>query len=112
MLERFTELQKDYIQSQYLAKRSEFLRGRGNDVATINAETIRLFNSKWSNINTRLSMVPGKEILKELRHEIDVLYGVSLTDIKIIDEFRYEEISEDLIKLVKSLEQVGHQKIN
>ena len=110
ILERITASKKDYIQSQYLAKRSEFLRDRGQDVATINAETIRQFNVKWSDINTRLSIVPGKDVLRDLRSEIDGLYGVSLTDIKIIDEFRGEEIPEDFICLINSLEQIRCQQ--
>jgi len=104
ILERITTANKDYIQSQYLAKRSEFLRKRKQDVATINAETIRIFNEKWNDINTRLSVVPGKDTLRELRREIERLYGVTMTDIRIIDEFRIEEISEDFKALIETLE--------
>lgn len=109
ILERVTETNKNYIQSQYLAKRSEFLRNRKQDVATINAETIKMFNENWSDINSRLSIVPGKDILRGLRSEIDRLYSVNLTDIKIIDEFCYAEIPEDFIALIESLEQMRRQ---
>lgn len=109
ILERITTSNKDYIQSQYLAKRSEFLRKRKKDVATINAETIRDFNKKWSDISVRISIVPGKDTLRELRSEVERIYGVTLTDIRIIDEFNVEEIPEDLMSLIVSLEQVRVQ---
>lgn len=112
ILERVTSENKDYAQSQYLAKRSEFLRNRGRDVATINAETIRKFNEKWSDITVRLTIVPGKDTLRGLRSEIDRIYGVNLTDIKIIDEFTIEEIPEDFIALINNLEQVRVQQNN
>lgn len=109
ILSRVTATYKDYIQSQHLAKRSEYLRTRGQDVATINAETIRVFNEKWSDINSRLCIVPGKNTLRDLRNEVDMLYSVNLTDIKIIDEFRRDEIPEDLIGLIGSLERIRNQ---
>ncbi len=110
IIDRITELNKGNIQSQYLAKRSEYLRNRGHDVATINAETISIFNEKWSDINTRLSIVPGKNTLRELRSQIDCLYKVSLTDIRIIDEFKPDEIHQDLKDLIVSLEQIRCQQ--
>jgi len=102
---RITEEKKSFIQSQYLAKRSEYLRDRGTDVATINAETLGIFNEKWSDLSQRLTIVPGKEILKELRSEINDLYSVTLTDIRIIDEFRREEIPQDFLSLLNGLEE-------
>lgn len=112
ILIRITEERKNDYQSQYLAKRSEFLRNRGKDVATINAATLRDFNLKWNVLDVRLTIVSGKEILKALRTEIEALYGVNLTDIKIIDEFKKDEIPIDLISLINSLEAIRTQKRN
>ncbi len=109
ILHRVTAPIKADMQGQYLAKRTEFLRYTGKDPATINAETLGLFESKWSSLESRMELVPGKEILKNLRSEVESLYHVNLTDIKIIDEFRAEEIPEDLCSLINSLEAFRRQ---
>ena len=97
------------MQGQYLAKRTNYLRHSGRDPATINSETLGLFESKWGSLESRMELVPGKEILKKLRTEVETLYHVNLTDIKIIDEFRAEEIPEDLRRLISSLETFRQQ---
>ncbi|WP_394699274.1 ATP-dependent endonuclease [uncultured Desulfobacter sp.] len=109
ILDNITSKKKESTQSQYLAKRSEFLRERKADVATINAETLRNFNKIWENLDQRLSIVPGKETLRELRSEVDNIYGVNLTDIKIIDEFEKDEVPEDLVELIENLERIRVQ---
>lgn len=48
--------------------------------------------------------MPGKQILRMLRDEVQRLYCVNLTDIKIIDEFMRNEIPSDLIILIENLE--------
>jgi hypothetical protein len=111
ILHRITTPIKAEIQGQYLAKRTDYLRNTGKDPASINAETLDLFESKWSFLGSRMELVPGKKILKKLRSEIESLYHVNLTDIKIIDEFRIEEIPEDLRILVNSLETFRKQVI-
>lgn len=104
-----TEETKSMLQSQYLARRSEFLRDRGIDVATINQETIKNFENKWSALSTRLEIVSGKEILRKLRNRVDEMYGISLSDIRIIDEFRREEIPSDLVELSEHLDRIRQQ---
>ena len=104
ILDRLTQPIKSGLQGQYLAKRTEFLRHLGKDPATINAETIELFEQKWIELQSRMCLVPGKMILKGLRTEIDALYHVNLTDIKIIDEFKIEEIPTNLQELIGKLE--------
>ena len=109
IIQSLTEGRKSNIQSQYMARRSEYLRGRGIDVATINAESLRIFEEKWQNIETRLEIIPGKEILHDLRKRVDDLYGTTLTDIRIIDEFKIEEIPPDLKVLLEKLNETRQQ---
>lgn len=66
ILERITTPVKSEVQGQYLAKRTEYLRRYGRDPATINAETLELFDSQWKTIESRLELVPGKSTIKKL----------------------------------------------
>jgi len=51
-----------------------------------------------------MTIVPGKEVLKALREHLQKVYGVSLTDSKIIDAFHKDEIPGDITQLVNELE--------
>ena len=104
ILFRITEQEKTSFQSQYIAKRNEFLRSTGKDSATITSETINRFEEKWMNLDSRMEIVSGKQILRMLRDEVQRLYSVNLTDIKIVDEFTLHEIPSDLSRLIQKLE--------
>jgi hypothetical protein len=104
ILERITDQEKVKVQSQYIAKRIEFLKGTGRDSATITVETMRQFEEKWKTLDARMEAIPGKKILKMLREEVQKLYGTGLTDVKIVDEFKSHEVPKDLISLIKRLE--------
>ncbi|NJN57294.1 MAG: hypothetical protein HC879_07205 [Leptolyngbyaceae cyanobacterium SL_5_9] len=104
ILDRITEQEKTNIQAQYIARRSDFLKKTGKDAATITTETIHWFDRKWKELDGRMEIVPGKQILRMLRDEVQKLYCVNLTDIRIIDEFICKEVPDDLAILIKNLE--------
>ncbi len=104
ILKRITENEKTNIQAQYIARRNDFLKGTSKDTATITTETIIRFEAKWKNLDERMEIVPGKQILRMLRDEVQKLYSINLTDIKIVDEFTRAEIPDNLAVLIERLE--------
>ncbi|BCB05154.1 ATP-dependent nuclease [Bacillus sp. KH172YL63] len=105
ILDRMSSKLSSSTQAQYIAKRNQYLTKKTNkDPATITTETINNFNNKWSDLNSRMEIVPGKELLKLIREEVQKIYRVSLTDFRIIDEFKREELPKDLVDLLKSIE--------
>lgn len=104
ILELITSRMRQDVLGQYLARRSEFLQHTGRDIATINAETLEWFETKWSNLATRMEIVRGKEVLRELRQHLQDAYQVNLTDVRIIDEFRLNEVPTDLVALLRGLD--------
>lgn len=104
ILDRITEQEKTDIQAQYIARRSDFLKKTGKDAATITMETIRWFDKRWKELDRRMEIVPGKQILRMLRDEVQKLYCVNLTDIRIIDEFTGKEVPDDIATLIENLE--------
>ena len=90
--------------SQYAARKSDFLKKTGKDPATIFQEILITFEEKWNNIDSRMEIAPGKDVLHLLRTIIQNNYHVNLTDFTIVDSFQKSEIPEDLIKLLENLE--------
>jgi len=104
ILNDITTPMRSDIQGQYLAKRSQYHEHSKLDKATINTQTIKQFEEKWANMNTRMEVVPGKEVLKKLREFIQGKYSINLTDYKLIDEINKTEVPSDLTLLLNELE--------
>ncbi|MFL6207294.1 MAG: ATP-dependent nuclease [Pyrinomonadaceae bacterium] len=105
VLERITERFRARIQAQYIAKRVKFFEHSKLDRAVVTAEAIELFESRWLNLHSRMEIVPGKETLHSLREALQANYGISFTNYRIIEEFRREEIPNDLQNLLRHLDE-------
>ena len=95
---------KSYIMSQLAGKRSDFIRKTGKDTSTVTREVLDSVEDKWTNLEDRLSLVPGKKVLGRLREKLNTHFSINLTDIRIIDEFRADEIPADLVRLLRKLD--------
>ena len=104
ILERLTGPLKGRVQSQYIARRTEYLRRTGRDAATIAEETLEWFEPIWGCLETRMEVVPGKDVLKLLRDELQSQYAISLTDHRIVGAFKPKEIPADLANLLRALD--------
>ena len=105
MLEEITNGYRQGVTSQLIARRSDFLRSTGVDLGTLAEDLMRDVDARWKRLNSRLEVVSGKHVLKELREQLSVRYSISLTDFRIIDEFRQDEIPEDLAQFLAELEE-------
>lgn len=103
VLDRLTSPLKSHLQAQYIDKRTEYLKRNKLDGATITKETIELFESKWDDLETRMGIVPGKEVLRLLRTELQQKYSINLTDYRIVDAFKQDEIPADLVNLLSQI---------
>ncbi|MDI1301935.1 MAG: AAA family ATPase [bacterium] len=110
-LHKITELFKTDTQAQYISRNIEYKKKQGIDSSTATIEAIDIFNKKWESIDLRMSIVPGKITLRQLRDVVQRDYGLNLTDVQIIDEFKKEEIQEDLNDLINNLELFRKNKI-
>lgn len=104
ILDKITMEIKASTQGQYVSKYLEYNKGSGKDAGTLSTEAINRFETKWEALDTRVEIVPGKTVLRNLRSYIHSKWSVSLTDVRIIDEFKPIEIPSDLIDLLNTLE--------
>jgi predicted ATP-dependent endonuclease of OLD family len=104
LLEKITSKNKTYTLSQYMSKYRDFNKKTGKDNATLDSEVLTWFDSKWNSLSSRMEIVSGKDVLRELRALVGEMWGITLTDYKIIDEFKTEEIPMDIKTLLSRLE--------
>jgi len=104
LLIRSTDALKNEAQAKYISKRLAFFARSGKDPTSITIDALKIFDDKWNDLNKRLAIVPGKQTLAALRTLIASSYGITLTDHKIVSEFKVAEVPADLIALLKGLD--------
>ena len=110
MIDEVTQKYKNSCLAQYSSKRVDYLKDKTKlDTSTLNQQSIDLFEAKWEKLESRIEIVPGKEVLRELRTILQEKYKVNLSDYRIIDAFHKEEIPHDLISLLNGLESYRSQ---
>ena len=103
ILKQISDPLKDEVQSQIIARRVNFLRGSGKDIADITRETLTWFTPRWDDLDSRFFLLPGKDVLRKFRDHIQSKVGVSLTDSRIIEAMHKDEIPADMVCLLKNL---------
>jgi len=81
------------------------------DQATINERMIEDFDKLWSNMKTRLEIVPGKDLLSSLNEYLQDKHSISLTHSLIVNTMKKEEIPSDIMKLLEALESFRNESV-
>ena len=103
---------KDEAEQQYVGRYVDFHRHGPKDVATKMKEATSLFRARWNAPEQRLEIVSGKELLRRYREHVQKAYSVSLTDARIVDAMRQDELPGDLVALLHGIEEFRQAKVN
>jgi hypothetical protein len=97
---------KSRISGLFLSKRSTYEQNKnpGLDQATINQRLLEEFEKMWSDLTTRLEIVPGKEILSQLNKHLQGRYKVTLSATAIIGAMPQEEVPEEIKNIIVELD--------
>lgn len=106
LLDDFADDRKTYVTSQHLAFRRRFQRAvsPATDEATANEAALSEFESRWSNSDMRLAMVPGKDALSGVNEHLQERYGITVTPTAIIDAMKNDEVPREIERLLVSLD--------
>jgi hypothetical protein len=78
-------------------------KSSGKDPAVISSETSQSFEGRWSELKSRLAIVPGKAVLKQFRQRAQQAFGVSLTEAVIVQAFPQNQLPTELVDLLKKI---------
>ena len=108
LLARLTDDLRHEIQGQYVGRHIEYSRrnGSGKDTAQISAETAAWFDQRWSTLEGRLSVLPGKRVLSALNAHLQQKHNVTITARRIVSVMRANEIPSELVKLLNGLDRM------
>lgn len=106
LLRNATDPLRDEAQAQYVARRLDHddRSGRSRDRASVTKEVIDWFTREWSELSSRVRIVPGKRALAGFRRLVQESYSITLTDHRIISGFTKAELPEDLRGLLLGLD--------
>ncbi|HUB95313.1 MAG TPA: AAA family ATPase [Stellaceae bacterium] len=104
LLDKITRPMKNDVLSQLMARRDEFPLPKGQDRSGLYRETFAPFERRWLDLETRLALVPGKEVLRQFRQQVQEVYGVTLTDARIVESINRSDVPADLSTLLDELE--------
>jgi AAA domain, putative AbiEii toxin, Type IV TA system/AAA ATPase domain len=104
LLDEITQSLKDDVLSQLMARRDEYVRRNGQDRSGFYKDVLATFEARWNSLDTRISLVPGKEVLSQFRQRIQNLYGITLTDARIAESINKEDMPTDMRTLLESME--------
>lgn len=103
-LSYITENERIDAQSQYISKKLAFHKRSDLDASTLSKQVMQEFEHNWSDIRTRMTIAPGKTVLRALRDTVQTDLGINLTDFQIIDEYKVSEIPVEIKTLINRLE--------
>ena len=73
------------------------------DFATVYSRASEIVEQHWDSLKHKIQIASGKEILKQIRTQIQEKYQVSFSDIKLAKSFKREEIHEDIVNFFANL---------
>ena len=104
ILDEITRPLKDDVLSQLMARRHDYFHQTGQDKSRVYKDTLSTFERRWSNLDARIALVPGKLVLGLFRRRIPSLGAVALTDARIAEAMSKDDIPSDIRSLLGSLE--------
>ncbi|MHA6911096.1 AAA family ATPase [Ralstonia pseudosolanacearum] len=112
LLDASMEQSRHDVFGQLVARYSEFKKRTAGsvDAATVNSQLLAELESRWSQAGGRVAMVPGKEILARINHQLQEACGVTLTDGAIASRFTQRTLPEDLCELLNMLHEFSQSQ--
>jgi hypothetical protein len=97
---------KSEVSGELVGKALEFSNRQrtGDSASTVTSRVLEAFERRWASVESRLELLPGKQILTELNKRLQSEYSIALTTTTIIRETRPDEVPQDLNSLLRELD--------
>ena len=75
------------------------------DQSTVLHQSLQWFETKWSCLDTRAHLVPGKSALSTLNRRLQERHGINLTHTMIVNAMAARDIPQDLREILEAFDQ-------
>lgn len=90
--------------SQYIGKRVEYTKRAGRDPASATLDVLGWFEPQWETREGRLTLMPGKRALSQVRARLQADFGVAPSDRRLIDALVAVGVPDSLRNIVLELD--------
>ena len=105
LLRRISDEYCEDCRSNVIGERVKFFQGStSTDPGTVARDATLDFQAKWNDLESRLRVVPGKQVLRRVREHLQEKYGISLTTRMLVNELLADEIPGDLRDTLHQIE--------
>lgn len=113
LLLSLTEEMKHDVQAQYLKRQEPYVRSldRSLDPSTVTSRLLAEFDAIWNGLDSRLNIVPGKELLSKLNTYLQKTYKVTVTPNLIIMAMTESDIPSEIKMIIESLDEFSKRKV-
>lgn len=112
LLQEITDGMKNRVAAQYVPRRKNFEKKADPsiDETTLTEQAMNEFDQQWNDLSQRIKLAPGKEVFAALNNELQKRAGIHLTSAQIIDAFEEKEVPEEMVEIIKNLEDLRKRK--
>jgi hypothetical protein len=106
LLAKITDDLKNSILAQYLKRQHPFAKARqmSLDDTTITSRFLAEFEERWRSLQSRLDMVPGKDVLSKLNTHLQEKWKVTITPNAIIGAMKEREVPDEMTEIIHALD--------
>lgn len=101
-----TDQLKEDLFGQWYHQRSHSFKtlNKSIDDKSITSKLFKEFNDNWINLDYRLKLIPGKELLANLNTFLQAKYSIVLTPHSIIEAMNFDEIPSEIKSIIKEID--------
>lgn len=104
LLAEVTDPMRQDIEAQLISHRIRYLRKKGRDPSASADEEAQAFAARWSEIEQRLKVVPGKSTLSALNSLLEGQFGISITGAQVTQHLRRGDLPDDFARILDDLD--------
>jgi energy-coupling factor transporter ATP-binding protein EcfA2 len=111
ILDELSNTLKNRVNAQFMSRRGVYIKATHSELdgASINKIMLDDFDRLWTDLESRLKIIPGKELLSALNDYLQSKYSITLTQTSIIRAMTNNEIPDEITCLLNKLESFRKQ---
>jgi predicted ATP-dependent endonuclease of OLD family len=110
ILFEITDSQKSYVLGQLVDQEFNHLKSKGYSLPTIISEKQPLFEKDWENLSYRLNKVSGKEAFSLINKNLQIKWGISISQSSVLSNIVKNQLDIELQKLFEKLNEFINDK--
>ncbi|OCA82214.1 hypothetical protein A8F94_20075 [Bacillus sp. FJAT-27225] len=112
ILNNIADEYKEDVLGQIIDHEYNYKRSKGIALSSLVSSKGKEFESDWSSINYRLSVIPGKDAFSKLNKFLQKEWKISISHQQVLQNLTKREIDEEIVGIFLALEQFLERNVS